>query len=84
MSAGRRERRRQDDADADDRWRDRADRGGVTVHGTVGFVHQHSLLVSEFTIAENLALAIGRKTAVDFDRRTGSSAICQSAQAESN
>ena len=44
------------------------DRGTVTLAGTVGFVHQHFLLVSEFTIAENLALAVGRKGAVDFDR----------------
>jgi ABC-type uncharacterized transport system ATPase subunit len=44
------------------------DRGTVTLDGTVGFVHQHFLLVSEFTIAENLALAAGRKGSVDFDR----------------
>ncbi|MDQ6800407.1 MAG: ATP-binding cassette domain-containing protein [Acidobacteriota bacterium] len=44
------------------------DRGTVTLEGTVGFVHQHFLLVSEFTIAENLALAVGRKGTVDFDR----------------
>jgi ABC-type uncharacterized transport system ATPase subunit len=44
------------------------DRGTVTLDGSVGFVHQHFLLVSEFTIAENLALAVGRKGSVDFDR----------------
>jgi ABC-type uncharacterized transport system ATPase subunit len=44
------------------------DRGTVTLDGTVGLVHQHFLLVSEFTIAENLALAVGRKGCVDFDR----------------
>ena len=43
-------------------------KGTVTLDGTVGFVHQHFLLVSEFTIAENLALAVGRKGSVDFDR----------------
>jgi ABC-type uncharacterized transport system ATPase subunit len=44
------------------------DRGTVALDGSVGFVHQHFLLVSEFTIAENLALAVGKKTSVDFDR----------------
>ncbi|HEX9501185.1 MAG TPA: ATP-binding cassette domain-containing protein, partial [Thermoanaerobaculia bacterium] len=44
------------------------DRGTVVRDGTVGFVHQHFLLVSEFTIAENLALAVGRKGSVSFDR----------------
>jgi len=32
------------------------DRGQVTVDGTIGFVHQHFMLVNEFTIAENIAL----------------------------
>jgi len=41
-------------------------RGMVTLDGSVGFVHQHFLLVSEFTIAENLRLALGRE--VQFDR----------------
>ncbi len=44
------------------------DRGTVVREGTVGFVHQHFLLVSEFTIAENLALAAGRKGSAGFDR----------------
>ena len=42
------------------------DRGTVTLNGSVGFVHQHFLLVSEFTISENLRLALGRD--VRFDR----------------
>jgi len=42
------------------------DRGTVTLDGSVGFVHQHFLLVSEFTIAENLRLALGQD--VPFDR----------------
>ena len=42
------------------------DGGTVTLDGSVGFVHQHFLLVSEFTIAENLRLALGRD--VPFDR----------------
>jgi ABC-type uncharacterized transport system ATPase subunit len=33
-----------------------ADRGSIQEHATVGFVHQHFLLVPELTIAENLAL----------------------------
>jgi len=33
-----------------------ADSGEVSEHGTVGFVHQHFLLVPELTIAENLAV----------------------------
>jgi len=32
------------------------DRGTIDVGGTIGFVHQHFMLVNEFTIAENLAL----------------------------
>ena len=44
----------------------RPDSGTVTLDGSVGFVHQHFLLVSEFTIAENLRLALGRE--VQFDR----------------
>ena len=33
-----------------------ADRGSIDVDGTIGFVHQHFMLVNEFTVAENLAL----------------------------
>src|SRR6266550_1963895 len=44
------------------------DRGTVTLDGSVGFVHQHFLLVSEFTIAENLALAVGRKASISYER----------------
>ncbi len=35
------------------------DGGSVRVAGGIGFVHQHFLLVNEFTIAENLELALG-------------------------
>jgi ABC-type uncharacterized transport system ATPase subunit len=38
----------------------RPDSGTVTVDGAVGMVHQHFMLVAEFTIAENLALTMGR------------------------
>ena len=34
-----------------------ADSGTVSATGAIGFVHQHFLLVNEFTIEENLALA---------------------------
>ena len=32
------------------------DRGSIHAGGTIGFVHQHFMLVNEFTVAENLAL----------------------------
>ena len=32
------------------------DRGSIDAAGTIGFVHQHFMLVNEFTVAENLAL----------------------------
>jgi ABC-type uncharacterized transport system ATPase subunit len=35
------------------------DAGVVRASGGIGFVHQHFLLVNEFTIAENLELALG-------------------------
>jgi ABC-type uncharacterized transport system ATPase subunit len=35
----------------------RADSGTIALDGAAGFVHQHFLLVNDFTIAENLALA---------------------------
>ena len=38
----------------------RPDGGSVHAVGDVGMVHQHFTLVSEFTIAENLALMMGR------------------------
>jgi len=38
----------------------RADGGTVIAEGAVGMVHQHFMLVAEFTIAENLALTMGR------------------------
>src|SRR4051794_34314535 len=39
----------------------RPDGGTVSAEGAVGFVHQHFMLVAEFTIAENLALTMGRR-----------------------
>ena len=38
----------------------RPESGTVSAGDTVGMVHQHFMLVSEFTIAENLALTMGR------------------------
>jgi simple sugar transport system ATP-binding protein len=38
----------------------RPDAGSVETEGEVGMVHQHFMLVSDFTIAENLALTMGR------------------------
>jgi general nucleoside transport system ATP-binding protein len=40
-----------------------ADRGSIEAPRKIGFVHQHFLLVNNFTIAENLALATGRRDA---------------------
>ena len=40
-----------------------ADRGSIEGPRTIGFVHQHFLLVNNFTIAENLALATGTRDA---------------------
>ena len=34
-----------------------ADGGTIEFEGRIGFVHQHFMLVNDFTIAENLALA---------------------------
>jgi simple sugar transport system ATP-binding protein len=39
----------------------RADAGSVSLDGDAGFVHQHFMLVNDFTIAENLALATGTR-----------------------
>src|ERR1051326_3352623 len=36
-----------------------ADAGSVSTPSRIGFVHQHFMLVNDFTIAENLALATG-------------------------
>src|SRR5438046_5522774 len=38
---------------------------GVVRGGTIGFVHQHFVLVNEFSIAENLALALGTRVIPD-------------------
>jgi simple sugar transport system ATP-binding protein len=42
------------------------DAGTVRASGGVGFVHQHFLLVNEFTVAENLELAL-RRADIDTD-----------------
>jgi len=34
----------------------KADRGSIEAGGSIGFVHQHFMLVNEFTVAENLGL----------------------------
>src|SRR5229473_7692245 len=48
-----------------------ADTGTVEDHAVTGVVHQHFLLVSEFTIAENLALAMWDRNAEDTIRDSG-------------
>lgn len=48
-----------------------ADSGTVRASGTVGFVHQHFLLVDAFTIAENLALATGRRDTENLIEESG-------------
>src|SRR5437762_945365 len=54
----------------------RPDGGTVSVAGAVGMVHQHFMLVSEFTIAENLALTMGRLLgAADAERIVAASGI---------
>lgn len=48
------------------------DGGSVHVDGAVGFVHQHFMLVNDFTIAENIRLACGMKPgAAEIIARTG-------------
>lgn len=37
------------------------DAGSVQIDGAVGFVHQHFMLVNEFTVAENIGLVCGLK-----------------------
>jgi simple sugar transport system ATP-binding protein len=39
----------------------RPDSGSIELDGRAGFVHQHFMLVNDFTIAENLALATGAR-----------------------
>jgi simple sugar transport system ATP-binding protein len=41
----------------------RPDAGTLTLDGRAALVHQHFMLVSEFTVAENLTLATGRRDA---------------------
>jgi general nucleoside transport system ATP-binding protein len=48
-----------------------ADAGTIEDQGVTGVVHQHFLLVSEFTIAENLALAMWDRNAEDIIRESG-------------
>jgi ABC-type uncharacterized transport system ATPase subunit len=48
-----------------------ADEGTIDDPVSVGVVHQHFLLVSEFTIAENLALAMWGRNAEDLIRESG-------------
>ena len=48
-----------------------ADEGTIEDRLTAGVVHQHFLLVSEFTIAENLALAMWGRNAEEIIRDSG-------------
>jgi simple sugar transport system ATP-binding protein len=48
-----------------------ADEGTIEDRLAAGVVHQHFLLVSEFTIAENLALAMWGRNAEDIIRDSG-------------
>ena len=48
-----------------------ADAGTIEDRAAAGVVHQHFLLVSEFTIAENLALAMWGRDAGDIIRDSG-------------
>jgi simple sugar transport system ATP-binding protein len=48
-----------------------ADEGTIEDRLTAGVVHQHFLLVSEFTIAENLALAMWGRNAEEIIRGSG-------------
>jgi ABC-type uncharacterized transport system ATPase subunit len=48
-----------------------ADSGTIEERAVCGVVHQHFLLVSEFTIAENLALAMWGRDAEDIIRDSG-------------
>jgi general nucleoside transport system ATP-binding protein len=47
------------------------DSGTIEDRGRVGIVHQHFLLVNEFTIAENLALAMWGRDPADIIRDSG-------------
>src|SRR5712691_4146686 len=48
-----------------------ADEGTIEDRLAAGVVHQHVLLVSEFTIAENVALAMWDRNAEDVIRESG-------------
>src|SRR5947209_3156965 len=48
-----------------------AGEGTIEDRTNVGIVHQHFLLVNEFTIAENLALAMWGRDAADIIRDSG-------------
>ncbi|HEV8432655.1 MAG TPA: ATP-binding cassette domain-containing protein [Thermoanaerobaculia bacterium] len=51
-----------------------ADAGTIEFEGRIGFVHQHFMLVNDFTIAENLALAT-RTAARDAEKIIASTGI---------
>jgi simple sugar transport system ATP-binding protein len=51
-----------------------ADDGSIEFEGRIGFVHQHFMLVNDFTIAENLALAT-RTSPRDAERIIASTGI---------
>lgn len=62
------------------------DRGSIRPAGAIGFVHQHFLLVNEFTVAENLELAgVHNDTAIalpPLDRRVGELSVGERAKLE--
>ncbi len=57
------------------------DRGTIEVEGTIGFVHQHFMLINEFTVAENLAL-VGVRAMKDDWRLTGDLSVGEKAKLE--
>src|SRR5438874_4434134 len=72
-----------------------ADGGTIEFEGRIGFVHQHFMLVNDFSIAENLALAtrtstrdaerIAASTGIalgDVNRRAGDLAVGEKAKLE--
>jgi simple sugar transport system ATP-binding protein len=63
------------------------DSGIVHAPSRIGFVHQHFLLVNEFTVAENLELALGHTNTGDvacppLDRRVADLSVGERAQLE--
>jgi len=57
------------------------DRGEVIVEGTIGFVHQHFMLVNAFTVAENLAL-VGVETKESDTRLVAELSVGEKAKVE--